>query len=91
MTMDDDIRKMVVEHETRLSRLEAEVKNMDSWMRGIDKKLDKLGESMSYMQGQFKKNSNSNGNNKKQYWTLLIAMGSNFFLLLGILLKLILR
>ncbi len=81
--MDDDVKQILMNHESRLTRLETEVKNMNGWMKGIDKKLDKLLEEVSYMRGR----ENNAKMDKKMYWSILFALVTNLGLLVAILSK----
>lgn len=92
--MANNIEQKILEHESRIVRLETEVKNMNSWMSSIDKKLDKVMQSLSYLEGKTRarNNNNWNGNsNSGRYdymkWAILLGLITNIGLMLAILSK----
>ena len=87
MRENEEIRRMLLEHESRLSRLEVEVKTMNSWMKSIDKKLDNMAETLAYLRGEIKKKNNNGNISTKQYWSLIVALGTNITLLVMLLLQ----
>ena len=84
--MNDDIKDILVDHESRIVRLETEVRNMNGWMKGIDRKLDNVIEKLSYLEGKSRAN-NHETNNKKMTLSILLALVTNIGLLVAILAK----
>ena len=88
MITDEDFKKILMDHEGRIARLEADVNNMSKWMSKIDKKLDSLTKNMEYLRGELKNTLNdNNGVSKKQYWSLIVALITNMGILIMILFK----
>ena len=84
--MDDDIKNILVDHESRIVRLETEVKNMNGWMKSIDGKLDNVIEKLSYLEGK-NKVRNGDPQDRKAFWTIVLALVTNMGLLIAILAK----
>ena len=67
--MDENIKAILLNHEKRITQLEANMKNLTGWTKSIDRRLNKIEDDVSYIRGRIG-NSNS-GISRKELITII--------------------
>ena len=73
--MDDDIKAIIMNHERRITQLEANMKNLTGWTKSIDKRLNKIEDDVGYIRGRIDNlKGNSNGGISRKELITIISL-----------------
>lgn len=91
--MDKEVKNILMNHEKRISVLEAGFKEIHDKIGDMGKKLDRIDESLNYMKGKMNSigsstNSSNNSMDKKQFIAIIATQATSIFLLITLILKL---
>lgn len=85
--MDENIKAILLNHEKRITQLEANMKNLTGWTKSIDRRLNKIEDDVSYIRGRIG-NSNS-GISRKELITIISLQATALATVIMIFAKLI--
>jgi len=73
--VDDNIKAIIMNHERRITQLEANMKNLTGWTKGIDKRLNKIEDDVGYIRGRIDNlKGNSNGGISRKELITIISL-----------------